>query len=169
MFKRVSFEEESADFPVFAAKPNRPKQASQLADAMFLRISLNIRMLKCVSSERPPELRAGSDQKREETVLIHKMLVMLERRITMSHMKRANLVRSIVTQSWYKTFSFHCVQCHPTKKKDCAGDVEKFKRSCRQIRHQVSFIWAIPWSLFALHKTDVGITTSQPHTDQKPT
>ena len=130
---RVSSEKEPTDPPFITQKSKRTNTSKPNGRHHVYTDVLKDPNCEVCKTKRPPKLRAGSARKREETVFIHKMLVMLERRITMSHMKRANLVRRIVTQSWYKTFpSFYCVQCHPTKKKDCAGDVEKFKRSCRR-------------------------------------
>ena len=78
---------------------------SQLAGTMVLPISLKIRIVTFVSSQRLPELRAGTSRKRKETAfIIHKNLVMLFWRITKFSMKKTILVCSIVTQSWCRVF-----------------------------------------------------------------
>ena len=84
-------------------------------------------------------------------------------------MKRTNLVCSIVTQSWCRIFVL--VGFNATlRRKELRRERRKVcKLSCRQIRNQVRLLQIIPWHLFELVKTCVGLTTSQPHADQKPT
>ena len=73
-------------------------QASQLASTMFFFTQCWI--VKFVNSRKLPEDRAGTVRKQEETVLIiHKILEMLQRRITRFSVKATNLVQSIVSQS----------------------------------------------------------------------
>ena len=73
---------------------------------MFLHMFPQIRLVKFISSQRLPEHRAGTAWMHEETVsIIHKKLGDV---LTADHKvfnsERSNLFRTIVTQSWCRTF-----------------------------------------------------------------
>ena len=76
--------------------------------------------------------------------------------------KRTNLVCAVVVEELL-------VSLDPMlpNEKNCAGNSDVCKSSCRMIKTQVLLTQMILWSLFALVKTDVGVTTSQPPADEK--
>ena len=97
--------EESADNPVYTGKSKRPSTNKPTGKIVFSHILQHVRIVQFVSSQRLPKLRAGTSPKREETaIIIHKNLEMLHRRITKFPVRRTNLVCSIVSKSWYRTF-----------------------------------------------------------------
>ena len=63
--------------------------------------------------------------------------------------------------------TFSLIGSKVTQRKNCAGNSDVCKSSCRMIKTQVLLTQMILWSLFALVKTDVGVTTSQPPADEK--
>ena len=124
---RVSFEEESTD--LLCSSQNGPRdqtQASRLAGTIFLHIFFKIRIVKFVSSRKLPDFRGGTARKREETVLIiHINLVMLRTADQKFPVKRTNLVCCIVTQSWCRIFLL------------VGSKLAQRKTQLRQIRWQV--------------------------------
>ena len=101
-------------------------------------------------------------RKHEETVLIvHKNLVMLQRRIINFSMRRKNLASSIVLQSWCRTFILIGFNAPLQRLKLFKKRGGVCKSSCRQDRNQVSFIHTSNSLVFFVFvKTCVGITTS---------
>ena len=100
MLLKVSSEEETTHHLFIANRCNKPTGRHHV-----LHMFPKIRTVKFVSSRKLPDNRAGTAWKPEETVLIiRKHLVVLSRRIIKFSMRKTNLVRSIVMQSWYSAF-----------------------------------------------------------------
>ena len=156
---RVSSEEESTDLPSIAKRPHTNKPTGRRS--VFFNIFLKIRILKFASSQILPELRAGIAWKREETESnIHTNLVVPKRRITTFSMRRANLICSILTQSWCRTFILFGSK-NPTKNETAHGTVKCLQKHVMLNEKPCIFIQIVLWNLSTLVKTYVGIKASQ--------
>ena len=155
---RMISEGELANLHVFAERSKRPNAT------MCVHMFRKIRIVTSVNSQRLLELRAriendiGHPEKWGNIVTADYIVLNEENESRLQH-----------HQLWLRTFILigFCVTPRETRLRRIRRRV--CNNSCRQNRNGESCSPTIPWYLVVLAKICVGITTSQPRTDQRPT
>ena len=144
---------------------------------MFVHIFLKIRIVKFASSQKLLELRAGIARKGEETEsIIHKSLVMTADHKGSQCGERISFAASLRSRDAGPSLLLDSTL--PNEKQNCARNDEEFakffppdqKPDMIDTDSSLEFTRAFDRKGSSqVVKTYVGITTSQLHTDQKPT
>ena len=149
------------DMRVMSKRPNTSKPTGR--DNIFTHFP-QLRIVKYASSQRLPELRAGTARMHEETESIFGDVVTADHKVQWR--KRISFATSLRSRD---ADSLFWLDSKLNEEQNRARNNDMFVK-IRAARSKTGIIHTdIRWSLSALVKTHIGITRSQHQTDQKPT